>query len=428
MVATRVRRVTFALIAALTLLIAGAHGATATADGPIGHNPAESAFGTQTRPLIEDESTLVYGPDQSILSRTSPGTSASWHLVDHLRSLRFASAGPGPGRAYEYGPFGGGTGARYAGHPYDLHQAIYTTPTRRYASGLGRFLSTDSQRQNASPYIYAGGDPINNVDPDGSMYVPFYLMSGFQKDYLLNDTKASRFAQSVQSAITGNNTLRMVHTADEFFDLTGDYEKGSRFRAIGSKTLRPPGHSRTRAEHHNDILYWLVGDGPEETPYDAGEVIRLWRSWAPGMAERIVILDFSGSNDRSRGIRESLTAAEIDHGLIRVQATTLPLDGPLKNRPYITGFKVGEKPMQRHEFNSYVAGYADELGQRLGTTRHLFGPTNPQSGSGTFGGAGHVPPTNLSGEHRSLLLETNHAVVDMSEEMLIPPIVPPGED
>ena len=94
MMATRARRVTSALIAALALLVAGAHGATATADGPIDRNPGESVYGTQTRPLVEDGSPLVYGPDQSILSHTSPGASASWHLIDHLGSLRF-DANPG---------------------------------------------------------------------------------------------------------------------------------------------------------------------------------------------------------------------------------------------------------------------------------------------------------------------------------------------
>ena len=53
MMATRARRVTSALIAALALLVAGAHGATATADGPIDRNPGESVYGTQTRPLVE---------------------------------------------------------------------------------------------------------------------------------------------------------------------------------------------------------------------------------------------------------------------------------------------------------------------------------------------------------------------------------------
>ena len=401
--------------------------------------------GYRLRPLIEGtigSPTLnIYGPGgQAVTEDLAVSQGVHHSLADHLGSTRAVwDADSIVVAINEYGPHGETAASgvasaevryRYTGHPYDPQRGLYQTPARGYDPTIGRFLSTDPRRQDASPYAYTGNDPIGFVDLTGNTYVPFYLMSGFIQDNTLSNSKVSRFAQSVQSAITGSDSsLRTVYPANRFFDLTGDLIPGDLFRVAGSKALRPPGGARSTTEHHGDILFWLVGDEtPMETPYDADEVFRLWRSRNPGMAERIVILDFSGDKDRSRGIRESLSAAEIDHGLIRVRATTLPPDRPLMNKTYITKFEVGGRPMQRYEFKTHVAKYVDELGQRLRVTPHFYGHTDPQSGPGVFGGTGHVPPTNPDEQIRGQLLEMNHTLVDMSEEMLIPPIIPTGED
>ena len=83
---------------------------------------------------------------------------------------------------YEYAPHGettvDGTAAaevqyRYTGHPYDEAQEIYETPNRVYDPTLGRFLSVDPQRDDASPYVYAGNNPVGYLDPTGGVKVPF---------------------------------------------------------------------------------------------------------------------------------------------------------------------------------------------------------------------------------------------------------------
>ncbi len=38
---------------------------------------------------------------------------------------------------------------------------------RYYDPSLGRFTQPDPSGQETNPYLYAGGDPINNVDPSG---------------------------------------------------------------------------------------------------------------------------------------------------------------------------------------------------------------------------------------------------------------------
>ena len=66
---------------------------------------------------------------------------------------------------YEYAPYGGTTVAgaagtevqfRYTGHRYDGGQEVYETPARGYEPTMGRFLSVDPQRQDASPTCTPG--------------------------------------------------------------------------------------------------------------------------------------------------------------------------------------------------------------------------------------------------------------------------------
>ena len=56
---------------------------------------------------------------------------------------------------------------KFTGKELDEDTDLYYFGARYYDPALGRFLSPDPARQFASPYIYAGNDPIAKADPDG---------------------------------------------------------------------------------------------------------------------------------------------------------------------------------------------------------------------------------------------------------------------
>ena len=143
------------------------------------------AHGHRLRPLVEEtggaQTLNIYGPGGQIIAqatRDDQGSEAVRHLLaDHLGSTRAALDGGGNAVArHEYGPYGetatsGAAAAelryRYTGHAYDEEQGVYETPARGYDPTTGRFLSVDPQRQDASPYVYVGNNPVLYKDPTG---------------------------------------------------------------------------------------------------------------------------------------------------------------------------------------------------------------------------------------------------------------------
>ena len=152
-------------------------------------------YGDQLRPLVEETNGVqtlnIYGPGGQIIAQVVPdgqgGQEVRYLLADHLGSTRVVLDGDGNVVArFEYGPHGETTAAgtaaaevryRYTGHPYDEAQGVYETPGRGYDPTLGRFLSVDPQRQDASPYVYAGNNPVGYVDPTGDIRDPFFVVS-----------------------------------------------------------------------------------------------------------------------------------------------------------------------------------------------------------------------------------------------------------
>ena len=173
-----------------------AAGATSSAGGGSGSAPTLYAHGAQLRPLVEETNGVqtlnICGPGGQIIAQATRDDQGNegvrYLLTDHLGSTRVALDADGNVVArFESGPYGettaSGTAAagvryRYTGHPYDKPQGLYETPARQYDPTLGRFLSVDPQRQDASLYAYAGNNPINKVDPDGQGEIYFYLYSG----------------------------------------------------------------------------------------------------------------------------------------------------------------------------------------------------------------------------------------------------------
>ncbi|GAA5207681.1 hypothetical protein GCM10023323_24190 [Streptomyces thinghirensis] len=61
---------------------------------------------------------------------------------------------------------------RYAG-AYADPTGLYEMGHRYYDPTLGRFTQPDPSGQETNPYLYAGGDPINNTDPSGLSLMSF---------------------------------------------------------------------------------------------------------------------------------------------------------------------------------------------------------------------------------------------------------------
>lgn len=65
----------------------------------------------------------------------------------------------------------------YAGYRYDQESGLYFLNARYYHAGIGQFLTKDTLKgafydtMSLNRYAYAGGDPVNYVDPSGHRYV-----------------------------------------------------------------------------------------------------------------------------------------------------------------------------------------------------------------------------------------------------------------
>ena len=60
---------------------------------------------------------------------------------------------------------------RFGGHEYNDNLGVYNVQARLYDPRTSRFLQTDPASQFPSPYVYAGSNPISNVDPDGQFTI-----------------------------------------------------------------------------------------------------------------------------------------------------------------------------------------------------------------------------------------------------------------
>jgi RHS repeat-associated protein len=102
--------------------------------------------------------------------------------TDLRRSVRAVWTGGRVAVQFDYRPFGGldagnsrladplagRVRTRYAGQWFDAASGLYDDHARLYDPDLARFLSPDPAGQGASPYAYAGNDPVNVIDPTGA--------------------------------------------------------------------------------------------------------------------------------------------------------------------------------------------------------------------------------------------------------------------
>jgi RHS repeat-associated protein len=149
-------------------------------------------YGADERPLREQTRAgdgppqnrqLIYGP-HGLLAVEGP--ERLFLLQDHLGSTRVVLNGQGkPVAGYEYLPFGSlwrahGPQAerltqRYTGQEWDAELGLYNYRARMYDAELGRFYARDPLHEYASPYLYAGNNPLAFTDPTGMASLAAWL-------------------------------------------------------------------------------------------------------------------------------------------------------------------------------------------------------------------------------------------------------------
>ncbi|MDT4813656.1 RHS repeat-associated core domain protein [compost metagenome] len=118
-----------------------------------------------------------------------PTTGTQFFLPNQLESTVLVTDGSGTVTAtIAYTPDGGidqanssGTDdfrAKFIGSEWDPTTALYQMGVRYYSPSLGRFISPDPAGQFASPYVYAGNDPVSAIDPDGEFAFAVAMIIG----------------------------------------------------------------------------------------------------------------------------------------------------------------------------------------------------------------------------------------------------------
>lgn len=121
-------------------------------------------------------SVLVQGP-LGLLAQI--GETTTYPLKDITRSTWALVDGAGLRGRWHYRPFGelvGGSGGDgfsnlFQGQEWDAETGLYNFKARLYDPRLRRFLSPDPARQFASPYLFAGNNPLVASDPSGEISI-----------------------------------------------------------------------------------------------------------------------------------------------------------------------------------------------------------------------------------------------------------------
>ncbi len=331
-------------------------------------DPTLYAHGHRLRPLVEAtngaQTLNIYGPGGHIIAqatRNDQGSEASrYPLADHLGSTRAAlDADDNVVAHFEYGPHGepaeSGVAAaearyRYTGHAYDEEQGVYQTPNRGYDPATGRFLSVDPQRHDASPYVYAGNNPVGLVDPTGGGETPFFMRSGFwgqnEEEGFTSVGLAKGYVRSTLGILRDIGARLGKHEGHNIQDATRVF--GSDPYSLPKSVSQAPGFLTgftDRDFRFNSHLYWFIGDDKKlELPAHFSEAVRSIRAvsrWnfvsseyaSPNFAENITLVDFTRpDSDAISKVSEFLSGGGFRYHIIRAsEIPQFPVPQPPDN-------------------------------------------------------------------------------------------------
>ncbi|MBT0774267.1 DNRLRE domain-containing protein [Kineosporia sp. J2-2] len=159
-------------------------GTTTFMASPLSPAPAWSKTGGTTTWTVRD-------PDGKLLAirvgPTDTSTSEYYPFMDNLDNVRamVTATGGAPEVAYTYSAYGVITASsgslsqpyRYGGGYTDAVTGLVKTGARFYDTTSGRFTQPDPTKQEAHPYLYAGGCPSSHRDPAGTSWLGDALQS-----------------------------------------------------------------------------------------------------------------------------------------------------------------------------------------------------------------------------------------------------------
>jgi len=155
-------------------------------------------------------------------------------LKDHLGSTRVLVDETGTVAAYyDYAPFGNlmrsGVNTEiyylFTGQEYDAESGLHNFRARLYDSDLGRFYAVDAAGQFASPFLYAGNNPVVYVDPDGEFIIEaiiaFNLIYTAYQGYQAGGWGGAFSAFTQAAIITGFSMGLAAPVGSAVYGLTG---------------------------------------------------------------------------------------------------------------------------------------------------------------------------------------------------------------
>ena len=367
-------------------------------------------YGDQLRPLVEVtggvQTLNIYGPGGQIIAQVVPDGQGNEEVrylrADHLGSTRTVQDAEGNAVArFEYGPHGDTTAAgtaaaearyRYTGHPWDEAQGVYETPARGYDPTLGRFLSVDPQRQGASPYVYAGNNPVGYLDPTGGGEVPFFVQSGFTIANLSTRSKSYKAHAIGREFGLEGKLFQQVFSA-EIFDGKPGVPSTAEMLA-GRMMLGKSPDTNPRGYNYGERMYFFIG-GEENLDAMGGFAagIKAFRDKVHGFAENVTIINFSEHESRGKRIKGKFEAIGIDPLLVNAELVGEPGFVGAGETYELAGFKLRKRFYVPEHFVEHVHSLEDVHSGR--TISHQVATT--PSGEGISAGQAHPGPS-LEGE------------------------------
>lgn len=143
-------------------------------------------LGLTTQTTTGTTSTFIRDPSGTLIAYRTGGASY-YYLFDRLGSVVGLVDSTGAlVNSYSYDPYGAPrTATEQVPQPY-RYTSGYLDPTglyhlqaRYYDPSLGRFTQPDPSGQENNAYLYAGGNPCNNVDPTGLDYEACIVLGGY---------------------------------------------------------------------------------------------------------------------------------------------------------------------------------------------------------------------------------------------------------
>ncbi len=354
--------------------------------------PTLYAHGDRLRPLVEEtdgaQTLNIYGPGGQIIAQVARdglgGSQKAPHLLaDHLGSTRaILNADDNVVAHFEYGPHGetatSGVAAaearyRYTGHPWDAAQGVYQTPARGYDPATGRFLSVDPQRQDASPYVYAGNNPVGFVDPTGGIKVPFFVFTGFNVELQRTGRRFSYEARAYGLKLGIHTAANQnVYSAAMFNSL----EIPSSYAELNSQRLMLGQKNKfgdyVRDYQYNERMYFFVGGETTVDQMDRLEQgIQAFRRHLPQLASEVTIINFAANSSNAKTIRGRLKGMGMNPLLLDVTATgDIAAQGSGKKyvKYVLEKFTVGQDSYPPKDFAKYVHSEEDKFRQENNPT------------------------------------------------------------